>query len=77
MKPRSAAHAPQTPCGAEDQLRERWARTIEVWGPRSSRVLTEEDARQIIENMVGFFGVLIEWKAKQHASASTRERSAA
>lgn len=62
---------------AEDQLRERWARTIEVWGPRSTRVLTEEDARQIIENMVGFFGVLIEWKAKQHESASTRGRSAA
>ena len=36
-------------------------RTLEVWQPRTSRVLTHEDARQIIENAVGFFSVLAEW----------------
>lgn len=57
--------------------RERLARTIEVWSPRSSRPLTEEDARKICENVLGFFRVLIEWKAKQAASTSGRDRDAA
>lgn len=57
--------------------RERLARTIEVWGPRSSRPLTEEDAREICENVLLFFRVLIEWKAKQAASTSQPDRDAA
>jgi len=35
--------------------------TLAVWQPRADRVLTEEDARQIIENTVGFFRLLHEW----------------
>ena len=36
-------------------------RTREVWKPRIGRDLSREDARQIIENVTGFFDVLIEW----------------
>ena len=35
--------------------------TREVWKPRTGRDLSREDARQIIENVSGFFAVLIEW----------------
>jgi hypothetical protein len=31
------------------------------WQSRTERVLTREDAREIIENMTGFFRVLLEW----------------
>ena len=36
-------------------------RTREVWQPRLGRDLSREDARQIAENMTGFFSVLTEW----------------
>ena len=36
-------------------------RTREVWRPRVGRDLTREDARQIIENVTGFFAILTEW----------------
>ncbi len=35
--------------------------TIRVWEPRLGRPLSEEDARQILENVVGFFRVLHAW----------------
>ena len=68
--------AREEPLGTNAE-RERLARTIEVWSPRSSRPLTEEDAREICGNVLGFFRVLIEWKAKQAASTSGRDRDAA
>src|ERR1700689_5006411 len=33
----------------------------QLWQPRIGRDLTDEDARQIIHNVTGFFGVLAEW----------------
>jgi hypothetical protein len=36
-------------------------RTREVWRPRVGRDLTREQARQIVENITGFFGILTEW----------------
>jgi hypothetical protein len=36
-------------------------RTREVWQSRTGRNLTEEDARQIAENVTGFFTILAEW----------------
>ncbi len=56
---------------------ERLARTLELWSRRSTRPLTEEDAREIAENMSGFFRVLLEWKAKQRALGVDRDRTAA
>ena len=38
-------------------------RTLTVWRPRTSRRLTEEDAREIVENVSGFFRMLQEWEA--------------
>jgi hypothetical protein len=36
-------------------------RTREVWKPRVGRDLSREDARQIIENVAGFFAILADW----------------
>ncbi len=36
-------------------------RTHKVWQPRIRRNLTDEDARQIAENVTGFFSILAEW----------------
>ena len=36
-------------------------RTCKVWQPRIGRNLTNEDARQIRENVTGFFAILAEW----------------
>jgi hypothetical protein len=36
-------------------------RTCKVWKPRLGRDLSPEVARQIIENVTGFFGILKEW----------------
>jgi len=37
------------------------ARTRQIWQPRIGRDITDEDARQIMHNVTGFFGVLTEW----------------
>ena len=49
MKPSDAAN---------DNLTDR---TRQIWQPRLGRDLSREDARQIVENLTGFFGVLAEW----------------
>ncbi len=36
-------------------------RTHKVWKPRLGRDLSREDARQIAENITGFFSILHEW----------------
>jgi hypothetical protein len=36
-------------------------RTREVWKPRLGRDLSREDARQIVENVTGFFAILTQW----------------
>jgi hypothetical protein len=63
--------------GGETPADERIARTLEFWSRRSMRPLTEEDAREIVENMTGFFRVLLEWKAKKRALDVNRDRNAA
>ncbi len=37
-------------------------RTKKVWQPYAGHTLTDEDARQITENMVGFVQLLSEWE---------------
>jgi len=52
--------------------------TIAIWQPRAKRTLTREDAREIIENVTGFFAVLREWdRAERKARASQSEDGAA
>jgi hypothetical protein len=47
---------------ANDNLRrDLIQRTRRTWQPRLGRDLSCEDARQIIENVSGFFGVLADW----------------
>jgi hypothetical protein len=36
-------------------------RTRQVWQPRLGRDLSREDARQMAENVSGFFAILAEW----------------
>jgi hypothetical protein len=43
---------------ANDELIDR---TIALWKPRLRRDLSREDARQIAENVTGFFAILAEW----------------
>ncbi len=42
--------------------------TLELWQQRSTRALTREDARQIIDNATGFFRTLLEWETAEHNS---------
>jgi hypothetical protein len=40
-------------------------RTIEVWQPRNANRLSDEDARAILENVTGFFTLLLEWETSE------------
>lgn len=40
-------------------------RTLKVWQPRTVKVLTAEQARQIAENATGFFKLLMQWEADE------------
>ena len=69
MKPSSAAN---------DNLIER---TTALWQPLLGRELTREDARQIVENVAGFFSILHEWSKtndndNRESSAATGSREA-
>ncbi len=52
-------------------------RTLAVWQPRAKCELSDEDAREIAENLVGFFRVLREWNAAEHAQQDTVEQKGA
>lgn len=39
--------------------------TIAVWQPRIRRRLSKEDAREITENISGFFTILAEWTCQE------------
>jgi hypothetical protein len=41
------------------------ARTKEAWQPRTANNLSDEDAREIAENVTGFFKLLLEWEASE------------
>ena len=43
-------------------------RTREIWKPRLGRDLSREDARQIVENVTGFFALLAEWSRAEMPS---------
>ena len=53
-------------------------RTRQVWQPRLGRDLSREDARQIAENVTGFFAILAEWsRAEPLAAANDNDAHAA
>ena len=47
---------------SEDNLIDR---TLELWQPRNAHQLSDEDARTILENVKGFFTLLLEWEANE------------
>ena len=50
-------------------------RTIETWQPRLDRDLNREDARQIVENVTGFFSILAEWSRAGPAEPANDRRA--
>jgi hypothetical protein len=52
-------------------------RTRKVWKPRLGSDLSREDARQVTENVTGFFAILAEWsRAEQLAAANDNQAPA-
>lgn len=49
-------------------------RTIELWQPRLRRELSHEDARQIVENVTGFFSLLSQWSRSETAAPASDVR---
>ena len=45
-------------------------RTLAVWKPRLGRDLSREDAREIAENVTGFFAILAEWSLVERLAAA-------
>ena len=54
----------------DNDAREQIARTTQFWQPRIGRDLTDEDARKIMHNVTGFFGVLAEWSRAERVVAA-------
>ena len=52
------------------------SRTIEVWQPFSREKLTEEDAKEIIKNISGFFDTLVSWDMKSKDSEQSKKDDA-
>ncbi len=50
-------------------------RTLEVFQRRTLKALTGEDARQIAENVTGFFQILMEWQAAEQHTTSKVTRT--
>ena len=46
------------------------ARTRQIWQPRLGRDLTDDDAHQIMHNVTGFFGLLVEWSRAERLVAA-------
>jgi hypothetical protein len=50
-------------------------RTVALWQRRLERDLTRENAREIVENVTGFFNILAEWsQAEMSRSANDNVR---
>ena len=48
---------------------------IAVWQPRLPRRLSNEDAREITENITGFFTILAEWSRQEGCDGSETNTS--
>ena len=44
--------------------------TIKMWQPHFDRDLSREDARQIVENVTGFFAIVAEWAGVELAETA-------
>jgi hypothetical protein len=59
------------PSAANDNLINR---TIGLWQSRGRRTLSHEDARQIVQNVTGFFSILHEWSRAEAVAAANDNR---
>jgi len=50
------------------------SQTIALWRPRLGRDLSREDARQMVENVTGFFSILYEWSRAETRIAANDNR---
>jgi len=48
-------------------------RTLKAWQPHTPKVLTLEDAREIVGNVTGFFEILMEWNAAERRTPANSE----
>ena len=55
---------------ANDNLIER---TRQLWTPRLGRNLGRQDARQVAENVTGFFAILAEWSRAERLVANNND----
>ncbi len=53
------------------------ARSRQVWQRRIGCDLTDEDVRQIIHDVTGFFGVLAEWSRAERLAAANDDAAPA
>jgi hypothetical protein len=67
----AACCASDAPGGREDFIDQ----TLVTWQPRAKRQLTREDGREIIENMTGFFRILLEWDRAERAAKNPKTGS--
>ena len=51
------------------------ARTKETWQTRAGCSLSDEDAREIAENVTGFFTLLLKWEAREERTAREADDS--
>jgi hypothetical protein len=61
------------PSPANDNLIEQ---TLRLWRSRLGRDVSCEDARQIAENVTGFFAILAEWSNAERRAANDNEAPA-
>ena len=50
-------------------------RTLEVWQPRNAHRLSDDDAREMLENVKGFFTLLLEWETNEQQKKSGQDDS--
>ncbi|MFO0408377.1 MAG: hypothetical protein ACK50Q_18590 [Labrys sp. (in: a-proteobacteria)] len=54
----------------DNDLRRQIARTRDIWQTRMGRNLNDEDTRQILHSVTGFFSVLAEWRRAELLAAA-------
>jgi hypothetical protein len=69
-QPRPAVSGHSAASTEEEFIRQ----TIHLWQRRTSRSVNGEDARQITENISGFFSTLIAWQARDQEGDESSPR---
>jgi hypothetical protein len=54
----------------DNEMGRQIARTRDIWQPRMGYPVNDEDARQILHSVTGFFGVLAEWRRAELLAAA-------